>query len=98
MKTLDDLIKLHIADMREVGKVLGRSKAFSLKMISARLGKTPLSDVNREKITEFGKARAKEGAGPVTAGIDVGYKLSNITSLEPSLLKLRHGWNENART
>lgn len=37
-KTLDALIDLHIADMTEIGKPLGRTKAYSLERIKDRQG------------------------------------------------------------
>jgi integrase len=73
IKTVSDLIDLHIADMTEVGKVIGRSKAFSLDLLRARLGRLNIADLNREQVIKFGKGRAEEGAGPVTVGIDIGY-------------------------
>lgn len=73
IKTVSDLIDLHIADMAEVGKEIGRSKRFSLDLLRARLGKLNIADLNREQVIKFGKERAEEGAGPVTVGIDIGY-------------------------
>ena len=73
IKTVADLIDLHIADMAEVGKATGRSKAFSLNLLRARLGRLNIADLNREQVIKFGKERAEEGAGPVTVGIDIGY-------------------------
>jgi hypothetical protein len=73
INTISDLIDLHIADMVEVGKEIGRSKGFSLDLLRARLGKLNISDLNREQIIKFGKERAEDGAGPVTVGIDIGY-------------------------
>lgn len=73
IKTVSDLIDLHIADMVEVGKNIGRSKGFSLDLLRARLGKLNIADLNREQVIKFGKERADEGAGPVTVGIDIGY-------------------------
>jgi integrase len=67
------LIALHIADMAEVGKAPLRSKAKSLDKLDVALGNVVLGDLTRERLIEFGKARAKEGAGPVTLGIDIGY-------------------------
>ena len=32
-----------------------------------------MADLTRERLIGYGKARAKEGAGPVTLGIDIGY-------------------------
>jgi hypothetical protein len=37
------------------------------------LGRFRISELDRERIIQFGKARAREGAGPVTLGIDLGY-------------------------
>ena len=73
VKTFGALIDLHIEDMKEVGKVLGRSKAFSLELLKNRLGKVRFENLDREQIIQFGKERAKEGAGPVTLGIDIGH-------------------------
>jgi integrase len=73
IKTLGALVDLHIADMHEVGKRLGRSKAYSLDLLKNRLGDVRFENLDRERIIQFGKCRAKEGAGPVTLGIDIGY-------------------------
>jgi len=37
------------------------------------LGCVTLRDLSRERLIAFGKLRAKEGAGPVTIGMDLGY-------------------------
>ncbi len=50
-----------------------RSKAFSLELLKNRLGRVRLADLDRQRLIEFGKQRAEEGAGPVTLGIDLGY-------------------------
>lgn len=71
--TFAQLIDLHLEDMREVGKVLRRSKRFTLDALKAKLGKVKLKDLTRERLIQFGKERAKEGAGPVTLTADVGY-------------------------
>lgn len=71
-KTFADLIDLHVADMKEVGKAPGRSKDATLRMLKRRLGKRRFGDLDRECIIKFGKARAAEGAGPVTVGMDIG--------------------------
>jgi integrase len=72
-KTFGDLIRLHQEDLREVGKPIGRSKAASLALLERQLGRLRLGDLDRERIIQFGKSRAREGAGPVTVGIDIGY-------------------------
>ncbi len=73
LRTIGDLIDAHIADMREVGKPLRRSKAYSLDLLKRRLGRLPYHDVNRQSLIEFGRKRRKEGAGPVTVGTDISY-------------------------
>ncbi|EJW11553.1 Site-specific recombinase, phage integrase family [Rhodovulum sp. PH10] len=68
-----DLVRLHRQDMQEVGKRIGRSKTASLAFLDRRLGGLRLRDLDRERLIEFGKERAREGAGPVTVAIDLGY-------------------------
>ncbi len=72
LKTLNQLIDLHIADMKEVGKAPGRSKDATLQMLKRKLGKLTLTELDRDRIIRFGKDRAAEGAGPVTVGMDIG--------------------------
>ena len=72
-KTIGDLIKLHREDLQEVGIRIGRSKSASLTLLEHRLGRFRISELDRERLIQFGKARAHEGAGPVTLGIDLGY-------------------------
>jgi integrase len=67
------LVALHRQDLKEVGKAMGRSKTASLAFLDERLGHLRLSELDRQRIIEFGRARALEGAGPVTVGIDLGY-------------------------
>ncbi|TIO23998.1 site-specific integrase [Mesorhizobium sp.] len=72
-KTFAGLIDIHREDLAEVGKVIGRSKEASLASLRSRLGKLRPMELDRERIIAFAKERAKEGAGPVTVGIDLGY-------------------------
>ncbi len=76
--TFGDLIDIHIKDMMEVGKAPRRSKAYSLEMLKRRLGRVRLRQITREKLIEFGRKRAKQGAGPVTLAADHSLKLSRI--------------------
>ena len=95
-KTFGDLIKLHREDLQEVGKRIGRSKGVSLTFLEHRLGRLRIPELDRGRLIQFGKERAREGAGPVTVGIDLGYIktiLSHaaavhgvILSVEPVLL------------
>lgn len=73
IKKFKGLIALHISDMKEVGKKIGRSKEYSLKLIEKHLGEVRLDKLDRERIIAFGKTRARDGAGPVTVGVDIGY-------------------------
>jgi integrase len=72
LRTFGQLIDLHVADMKEVGKAPGRSKDATLKMLKRILGKRKLVELDRDRFIDFGKARAAEGAGPVTLSIDIG--------------------------
>jgi len=72
LKTFGELIDLHISDMKEVGKAPGRSKSATLKMLKHELGDLNMVEVDRERIVKFGRALAKEGAGPVTLSMDIG--------------------------
>ena len=67
------LIELHIKDLMEVGRPLHRSKAMCLEKLKSELGREKLAALTRERLIAYGKSRAKQGAGPVTVGIDVGY-------------------------
>ncbi|SEK37974.1 Phage integrase family protein [Pseudoxanthomonas sp. GM95] len=71
--TFAHLVDLHIEDMREVGKVLRRSKRFTLNALKDQLGEVKLKGLTRECLIQFGKDRAREGAGPVTLSSDIGY-------------------------
>jgi len=70
---LEDLIDLHLLDMKEVNKCPRRSKAFSLESLRKKLGSVKLAGLTRERLIQFGRDRAKEGAGPVTVGMDLTY-------------------------
>ena len=72
LKTFAELIDLHIADMKSVGKAPRRSKAATLKMLRTRLGKKKIAQLDRQVFIDFGRERASEGAGPMTLSIDIG--------------------------
>ena len=67
------LIDLHLKDMREVGKPLGRSKEYALRTLRKHLGKIKIPHLTRERFVEFGRKRAKMGAGPATLSADISY-------------------------
>ena len=52
IKTFCGLIDLHLADMKAVGKQIGRSKAFSMAQLT--LGKIRFEHLDRERIIQFG--------------------------------------------
>ncbi len=72
-KTFGDLIRLHVSDLLDVGKPIRRSKAAVMEALVKSMGSVALKDLSRERFIEFGKKRAKEGAGPVTLSIDFSY-------------------------
>lgn len=65
--------------MHEVKKPLRRSKAYSLRKLKEHLGKSAFNKLHREKLIEYGRFRAKEGAGPVTLGAELSYINTVIT-------------------
>jgi integrase len=71
--TLGGLIDLHLNDMAEVGKASQRSKDATLQRLKTELGSTRLPQLTRERLVEFGRARAKGGAGPATLAIDLSF-------------------------
>jgi integrase len=71
--TFGHLIDLHIDDLKEVGKAPRRSKAFTLDALQSKLGSVKIGDLTRERLIQFGKDRAKAGAGGVTISMDIGY-------------------------
>jgi integrase len=71
-KTFGALIDLHIDDMKEVGKAPGRSKSATLEKLRRELGALRIGALDRERFIRFGRDRAREGAGPVTLGQDIG--------------------------
>ena len=79
LQTFGDLIDLLIADMCEVGKPARRSKAATLTTLKRDLGEEKIGHLDRQKLIDYGKMRADQGAGPVTLGIDIGVTKMIIT-------------------
>lgn len=71
--TFSFVINLHIRDLAQVGKPLLRSKAFSLDKLKHVLGREKLAGLTRERLIAYAKARANQGAGTATIGMDIGY-------------------------
>src|ERR1700722_13090672 len=65
--------------MHEVGKPPRRSKAAVMASLKAELGTVKLPALNRERLIEFGRKRAKQGAGPATLAIDLSFIRTIIT-------------------
>ena len=72
LSTFGDLIDLHITDLNEVGKNLGRSKAATLGMLKRELGVRTMAELDRERLIRFGRRRAANGARPMTLSMDIG--------------------------
>ena len=68
--------------MAEVGKAPRRSKAEALEKLKRDLGDVALKDLTRERLITFGKTPAREGAGPVTLGMDLGY-IRTVLIMQP---------------
>lgn len=73
IRTFGDLIDLHIEDMKEVGKPPRRSKAAVMEALKVALGGVKIPPLTRERLIEYGKRRAKQGAGPTTLSIDFSF-------------------------
>lgn len=71
--TFGSLIDLHIDDLSTVGKPLRRSKKAVLNRLSVELGETPINLLTRDRLIQYGRQRAKEGAGPATVAIDLSF-------------------------
>lgn len=73
IRTLGDLINLHIEDMKDVRKPPRRPKAADMEALKVSLGGVKIPDLTRERLIEYGKRRAKQGAGPTTLSIDFSF-------------------------
>ncbi len=71
--TFADIIDLHVRDLQEVGKQIRRSKRAVLESLKIALGLYKIDEINRATLIEFGKKRAKAGAGPSTLSIDLSF-------------------------
>lgn len=71
--SLGDLIDLHIQDMADARKRVGRTKLEALLHLHRTIGETPYAKIDRQFIIDFGRERARGGTGPVTVGMYVGW-------------------------
>lgn len=78
-RVFSDLIDLHVDDLLEVGKPIRRSKAAVMNALKGSLGRVRLHDLTRDHLIEFGKKRAKRGAGPATLAIDFSFIRTILT-------------------
>ena len=67
------MIDLHLADLLELRRGIGRSKEHTLFRLREDIGKTKIDHITREFLVDFAKRRAKSGAGPFTIGIDISF-------------------------
>ncbi|HRD75314.1 MAG TPA: site-specific integrase, partial [Hyphomicrobiaceae bacterium] len=72
-ETLASLIDLHLADLAELNRGIGRSKEHTLFRLREEIGKTRVDAITREFLVDFAKRRSKAGAGPVTISIDISF-------------------------
>jgi len=79
VRNFGHIIDLHVADLKEVGKPIRRSKRAVLKSLKKDLGRTQLRNLNRSTLIDYGKKRAKQGAGPVTLSVDLSYIRTVLT-------------------
>lgn len=79
LRTVADLVDLHIADLHEVGRPLRRSKQAVMESLKRDLGATRIDRLDRATIIKYGQRRAKQGAGPVTLSVDLSYLRTVLT-------------------
>lgn len=72
-RTFGDLVDLHVHDLHEVGKPIRRSKAAVMEALKLSIGGTKIAKLDRARLIDYGKRRAKEGAGPATLAIDFSF-------------------------
>ena len=72
-KTFGDLVNLHVHDLHEGGKPIRRSKAAVMEALKLSIGGTKIAKLDRARLIEYGKRRAKQGAGPATLAIDFSF-------------------------
>ena len=72
-KTFGDPVGLHVHDLHEVGKPIRRSKAAVMEALKLSIGDTKIAKLDRARLIEYGKRRAKQGAGPATLAIDFSF-------------------------
>jgi integrase len=87
--TLGSLIDMHLDDLADTGKPLRRSKEAVLRRLKEDIGDLAVSDLTKQKLVQFGRRRAKEGAGPATLAIDfsfIGTVMTNAAAVHDVVL------------
>jgi hypothetical protein len=79
VRTFAGIIDLHVSDLLEAGRQIRRSKSAALEALRLSLGPIRVNDLKRTKLIEFGKRRAKQGAGPATLAIDFSFAGTLLT-------------------
>jgi len=92
VRNFGHIIDLHIADLKEVGKPIRRSKRAVLKSLKKDLGRTQLCNLNRSTLIDYGKKRGRQGAGPVTFSVDLSYIRTVLTHARAIHASSRPGW------
>lgn len=59
--------------MLEDGKKIRRSKSAVLESLKITLGSYKLREMTRSVLIDYGKKRARQGAGPATLAIDISF-------------------------
>lgn len=77
--TIGHIVNLHIADMKEIGKPIRRSKRAVLGALKLDLGAIKIRYLDRSRLIQYGKKRAQQGAGPVTLAVDFSYLRTVLT-------------------
>lgn len=71
-KSFAHLIDLYLEDLQDVGRRIGRTKSANLELLKTDLGAKDYAQLDRKAIIDFGRARARGGAGPVTVSMYIG--------------------------
>ena len=57
-------------------------------MLQRELGTRNMAELDRERLIRFGRDRAKQGAGPVTVGMDFGRSNSSLSTPPPCMASM----------
>lgn len=77
--TFGELVDQHLEDMADVKRTVARSKRFTLELLKDEFGNTAHDALTRERLVEYGRKRARGGAGPATLAIDFAFLNTILT-------------------